>query len=595
MMLADCRFQPHAGCESLTLCAPNGDRRLLVAWQPWQSGDQPHDWKLPRHNAMACRSLRSKTTCIAASAYHLLSALAAAVDKSFWQFEGTTTGMVQVMSEAITKNDVPLAKTGIEGLDDILGGGFHTRRLYLVEGVPGSGKTTLALQFLLEGVKQGEPVLYVTLSETEDELRSVAASHGWSLAGISIRDAVPSEHTLQGDQQYTMFHPSEVELNETTRAILNDVEQIKPRRVVFDSLSEFRLITGSPLQYRRHISALKRFFSGRNCTVMLLDDLTANDRDLQVQSIAHGVVFLDQWYPDYGSERRRVRIVKYRGMKFRGGFHDYTIEHGGLRVFPRLVAAEHRQPSTREKLVSGIKPLDDLLGGGIECGTSSLLIGAAGTGKSTIAAQFVHAAAKRGEHAAMFIFDEGLETLLSRSEGLGISLRDHVAAKRVRIQQIDPAELAPGQFTHDIRLAVERDHARIIVIDSLNGYLNAMPGEKYLAVQLHELLMYLGQHGVATILVGAHQGLIGSAMVTPVDASYLADAVILIRYFESQGEVRQAISVMKKRGGEHERTIREFRLADGRIHVGEPLRELRGILSGIPVPESVNGQKTVLS
>jgi circadian clock protein KaiC len=489
-----------------------------------------------------------------------------------------------------TNHAAQLALTGIAELDSILNGGFHTRRLYLIEGVPGSGKTTLALQFLLEGVRKHEPVLYVTLSETEDELRAVAASHGWSLDGVTILDAVPSEHTLQGDQQYTMFHPSEVELNETTKAILDDVERIKPRRVVFDSLSELRLITGSPLQYRRHISALKRFFSGRNCTVMLLDDLTATDRDLQVQSIAHGVVFLDQWYPDYGSERRRVRIVKYRGMKFRGGFHDYKIEQGGLKVFPRLIAAEHRQPIVREKLTSGIDQLDQLMGGGVETGTSTLLIGAAGTGKSTIAAQFVHAAAERGEHAAMFVFDEGVETLLTRTAGLGIDLRPHVESNRVKVQQVDPAELSPGELIHDIRVAVEEKNVKIIVIDSLNGYLNAMPGEKYLAVQLHELLMYLGQHGVATILVGAHQGLIGTAMKTPIDASYLADAVVLVRYFELKGEVHQAISVVKKRGGQHERTIREFRLNKGRIEVGEPLREFRGIFTGIPVPENSPNQ-----
>jgi circadian clock protein KaiC len=489
-----------------------------------------------------------------------------------------------------TNHAAQLALTGIAELDSILNGGFHTRRLYLIEGVPGSGKTTLALQFLLEGVRKHEPVLYVTLSETEDELRAVAASHGWSLDGVTILDAVPSEHTLQGDQQYTMFHPSEVELNETTKAILDDVERIKPRRVVFDSLSELRLITGSPLQYRRHISALKRFFSGRNCTVMLLDDLTATDRDLQVQSIAHGVVFLDQWYPDYGSERRRVRIVKYRGMKFRGGFHDYKIEQGGLKVFPRLIAAEHRQPIVREKLTSGIDQLDQLMGGGVETGTSTLLIGAAGTGTSTIAAQFVHAAAERGEHAAMFVFDEGVETLLTRTAGLGIDLRPHVESNRVKVQQVDPAELSPGELIHDIRVAVEEKNVKIIVIDSLNGYLNAMPGEKYLAVQLHELLMYLGQHGVATILVGAHQGLIGTAMKTPIDASYLADAVVLVRYFELKGEVHQAISVVKKRGGQHERTIREFRLNKGRIEVGEPLREFRGIFTGIPVPENSPNQ-----
>lgn len=480
-----------------------------------------------------------------------------------------------------------LARTGVAGLDDILGGGFSTRRLYLVEGMPGSGKTTLALQFLMEGVRSGEPVLYVTLSETEDELRSVAQSHGWSLEGITIRDAVPSEHTLQGEHQYTMFHPSEVELNQSTKAILEDVERIKPRRVVFDSLSELRLITGTPLQYRRHISALKKFFSGRNCTVLLLDDLTATDRDLQVQSIAHGVVLLDQWYPDYGSERRRVRVVKYRGRKFRGGFHDYTIDRGGLKVYPRLVAAEHRHASGREKLTSGISELDQLLGGGIECGTSTLLIGAAGTGKSTITAKFVHEAAERGEHAAMFVFDESLETMLTRCEGLGIDLRPHIDAKRIVTQQVDPAEMAPGELIQAIRQEVEHHKAKIIVIDSLNGYLHAMPGEKYLAVQLHELLMYLGQNGVATILVGAHQGLIGGNMITTVDASYLADAVILIRYYENQGEVCQAISVVKKRGGEHERTIRDFRMKDGKISLGEPLRKFRGVLSGVPVPENV--------
>jgi circadian clock protein KaiC len=495
-------------------------------------------------------------------------------------------GVAMTVTNSDPANGEHIARTGIEGLDDILGGGFHTRRLYLVEGVPGSGKTTLALQFLLEGAARGEAVLYVTLSETQEELHAVAKSHGWSLDGVTVRDAAPSEHTLEGDQQYTMFHPSEVELIEATKAILADVEQIKPTRVVFDSLSELRLLAGNPLQYRRHILALKQFFSGRNCTVILLDDMTSTDRDLQVQSISHGVIFLDQTNPDYGSDRRRVRVVKYRGMKFRGGYHDYKIERGGLKIFPRLVAAEHRRPTSREKLTSGIAELDKLLGGGIECGTSSLLVGAAGTGKSTIAAQFVHAAAKRGQHAAMFIFDESIETLLTRAEGLGIDLRKSIESRQVSIQQVDPAELSPGEFVQDIRTAVERDQAKVVVIDSLNGYLNAMPGERFLAIQLHELLMYLGQHGVATIIVGAHQGLIGSNMVTPVDASYLADAVILIRYFENRGEVRQAISVVKKRGGEHERTIREFRLADGRIQLGEPLREFRGIFSGVPVREN---------
>jgi circadian clock protein KaiC len=480
----------------------------------------------------------------------------------------------------------PLAATGIEGLDDVLGGGFRPNRLYLVEGVPGSGKTTLSLQFLQEGVRLGEAVLYITLSETEEELREVADSHGWSLDGITIRELVPSESALHPEEQYTMFHPADVELSETTKTILADVQRIKPARVVFDSLSELRLLAGNPLRYRRQILALKQFFAGRHCTVLLLDDLTSNDRDLQVQSIAHGVVLLEQLNPEYGAERRRLRVVKFRGVKFRGGYHDYTIVRGGLDVFPRLVAAEHRQIKRLERLSSGLEPLDKLLGGGIEQGTSTLIVGPPGTGKSTLAAQFATAAAQRGEHAAMFIFDESQSTLLSRTASLRINLSEQVQAGRVSVQQVDPAELSPGEFVHAIRQAVERMKATIVVIDSLNGYLSAMPEERFLVIQLHELLSYLGQNGVATLMVGAHQGLIGMQMTAPVDASYLADAVVLLRYFEYRGEIRQAISVIKKRGGEHERTIREFRLKDGQIQFGEPLREFRGVLSGIPTMEN---------
>ena len=478
-----------------------------------------------------------------------------------------------------------VSATGIPGLDDILSGGLVSNRLYLVEGVPGSGKTTLALQFLLEGVRQGQSVLYVTLSETAEELGGVAASHGWSLDGITIRELVPSEENLRPDDQYTMFHPSEVELGETTRTILEEVEKRRPMRVVFDSLSELRLLAGNPLRYRRQILALKQFFGGRNCTVLLLDDMTSADHDLQVQSIAHGVVMLLQDNPDYGSERRRLRVVKYRGVRFRGGYHDFIIRRGGLDVFPRLVASEHRPPPITEKLASGVDELDALLGGGIERGTSTLISGAAGTGKSTLAAQFVHAAAERGQSTAMFIFDEGLHTLVTRAAGLGIDLASHLGSGRVSVQQVDPAELSPGELTHSIRRAVEERDVRIVVIDSLNGYLNAMPGERYPIVQLHEMLTFLGQKGVATILVSAHHGLIGSQMSSPVDASYLADAVILMRYFEIRGEVRQAISVVKKRGGAHERTIREFKMSDGRIGVGPPLREFRGILTGLPMIE----------
>jgi circadian clock protein KaiC len=477
------------------------------------------------------------------------------------------------------------AQTGIAGLDNVLGGGFAPHRLYLVEGVPGSGKTTLAVQFLLEGVRQGEPVLYVTLSESEEELRAVAASHGWNLDGITIRELVASEESLQPDEQYTMFHPSEVELSETTKTILADVERIKPARVVFDSLSELRLLAGNPLRYRRQILALKQFFSGRKCTVLLLDDMTSTNHDLQVQSIAHGAVRLEQFYPEYGTERRRLIVLKLRGVKFRGGYHDYVIKRGGIEVYPRLIASEHRRPLNVERLSSGIAEMDHLLGGGIERGTSTLIVGAAGTGKSSLAAQFVAAAGDRGQNSALFIFDESTRTLLSRAAGLGINLQKHVSDGRVTIQQVDPAELSPGEFTHTIRKAVERDKASIVVIDSLNGYLNAMPGEHYLIIHLHELLAYLGQAGVATLLIGAHQGLIGSQMITPVDASYLADAVILMRYFETRGEVRQAISVMKKRGGAHERTIREFRLDKGGISLGPPLRDFRGILTGVPIFE----------
>jgi circadian clock protein KaiC len=489
------------------------------------------------------------------------------------------------MSSPSPKEKRPVAATGIEGLDHVLDGGFRPNRLYLIEGVPGSGKTTLALQFLLEGVRLGETVLYITLSETREEIQEVVDSHGLSLDGIEVRELVPSESSLNPEEQYTMFHPADVELSETTKTILADVQRLKPRRVVFDSLSELRLLAGNPLRYRRQILALKQFFAGRDCTVLLLDDLTSSDRDLQVQSIAHGVVLLEQLNPEYGSERRRLRVVKFRGVRFRGGYHDYSIVRGGLRVFPRLVAAETRLDQTLVRLSSGLEPLDSLLGGGIEQGTSTLIVGPPGTGKSTLAAQFAAAAGRRGEHAAMFIFDESRSTLLSRTTGLGIDLAAQVAAGRVSIQQVDPAELSPGEFAHAVQHSVQVDKATVVVIDSLNGYLAAMPNEKYLVIQLHELLTFLGQCGAATLMVGAHQGLIGMQMNAPVDASYLADAVVLLRYFEDRGTIRQAISVIKKRGGQHERTIREFNLRHGRIEIGEPLHGFRGVLSGIPTME----------
>jgi circadian clock protein KaiC len=480
--------------------------------------------------------------------------------------------------------DSALARTGIAGLDDILNGGLSAGRLYLVEGVPGSGKTTLAMQFLIEGARLGETVLYVTLSETAEELKSVADSHGWDISGVSVRELLPPEDALESEEQYTMYHPSEVELAATTKLILEDVHRLKPSRVVFDSLSELRLVAGNPLRYRRQILALKQFFTGRKCTVMLLDDLTAT-QDLHVQSIAHGVILLQHLSPEYGAERRRLRVIKYRGSEFRGGYHDYLIRKGGLIVFPRLVAAEHRRGRGAAKMPSSLPELDALLGGGIEEGTSTLVVGGAGTGKSTIAAQFCAAAAARGQRSIIFLFDESPHTLFTRCSGLGVDVERFAEAGLITIVQVDPAELSPGELTFRIRQAVENHGAKIVVIDSLNGYLNAMPEERFLTIQLHELLMYLSEHSVASLLIGAHHGVIGTQMQAPVDASYLADAVILLRYFEAKGEVRQAISVVKKRGGLHERTIREFSMHAGRISVGEPLRQFRGVLTGVPVFE----------
>ena len=475
-----------------------------------------------------------------------------------------------------------LAATGIKGLDEVLGGGLTRERLYLVEGPPGAGKTTTALQFLLEGERQGESGLYITLSETEQELKAVAASHGWTLDNLHIFEIMPTQDALRGDQQYTVFHPSEVELSETTRAIREIVERVQPTRVVFDSLSELRLLAGSTLRYRRQVLALKQFLSERKCTVLVLDDSSTPEHELHVQTLAHGILVLEQSQPEYGNERRRLRVLKYRGAAYSGGYHDFVIRRGGIVVFRRLVAKEARHRVELEKLASGIPGIDALMGGGIERGTSTLIAGAAGCGKSSLAARFVIAAAERGQKGAMFLFDESVNTLVSRCNGLHMDLQAQIEAGLVDAQQVDPAELCPGELVHRIVDAAE-DGASVIVIDSLNGYLNALPEERFLLIQLHELLTYLGERGVATILVGAQRGLIGSNMATPADASYLADAVVLLRYFEAAGEVHQAISVVKKRGSAHERSIREFRLSAQGISVGEPLRQFRGVLTGVPV------------
>jgi circadian clock protein KaiC len=482
------------------------------------------------------------------------------------------------------KNGRTWISSGNAAFDDILGGkGFVANHVYLIEGTPGAGKTTLALQFLLEGVKRGEQVLYVTLSETKEELRSGAKSHGWSLDEIHIHELIDPSTALEPETQYTMFQPSEVELNETTQAVLREIERINPTRVVFDSLSEMRLLAQNSLRYRRQILALKHFFAGRKCTVLLLDDLTSDAHDLQLQSIVHGVVQIEQLAPEYGAERRRLRVTKLRGVKYRGGYHDFVIATGGLRIFPRLVAAEHLSYQHDQVVPSGIASLDEILGGGVHAGSSVLLMGPAGVGKSSLAVQYAVAAAERGQNAHIFAFDESREILLKRSAGLGMPLEKHIQSGRIVAQQVDPAELSPGEFASLVRTAAEgssdRLPAKVIVIDSLNGYLNAMPEERFLTIQLHELLSYLAKQGVVTFLVLAQHGLVGS-ISTPVDTSYLADVVILFRYFEAQGVVRQAISVVKKRSGPHERTVREISMNKQGLQLGKPLVEFQGILRG---------------
>ncbi len=488
------------------------------------------------------------------------------------------------------KPDEDRISTGNTGLDDILGGGLDPDRVYLYEGRPGTGKTTLAMQFLMQGARRGEGSLYITLSESRRELELVARRHGWLLDGIDILELVSPETTLDPSRELTVLHPAEMELNETSQMVFDHVRATNPARVVFDSLSEMRLLAQSPLRYRRQILAVKHFFAGRRCTVVLLDDLSSAQTDLQLHSISHGVVLLEQLAIEYGAERRRLRVVKMRGMRFRGGFHDFTIEPGGLAIYPRLIAAEHHKAFVGSVTSSGVSALDHMLGGGLERGTNALLIGAAGVGKSSIALTYALAAAARGEHAAVFAFDEGEGTIYARAQAIGLKLDQAVESGLVKIQQIDPAEVSPGGFAHLVRQAVELDHARIVVIDSLNGYLNAMPEGRFLILQMHELLSYLSQLGVLTILVLAQHGLVGP-MDTPLDISYLSDSVIMLRYFEAEGTVRRAMSVVKKRSGNHEHTIREFRLSRNGLVVGPPLTAFSGIFSGTP---HYTGEKTPL-
>jgi circadian clock protein KaiC len=480
--------------------------------------------------------------------------------------------------------DVPRDTTGIEGLDDILSGGLPKHRLYLIKGTPGVGKTTLALEFLLEGLRQGERVLYITLSETEEEVRQIASSHGWSLEGMNLYELSSAEQTLRLDDENTLYATADVDLKETVRDLLDEVERVKPQRVVFDSLSEIRLLAQTSIRYRRQLLALKQHFIGRACTVLLLDD--ASDESDQVESLAHGVLTLEQTAMGYGADRRRLRVTKLRGSTFRSGHHDYVVTTGGLQVFPRLIASEHRSALLATSLASGVPALDALLGGGIDRSTATLMIGPAGAGKSALATQFACASAARGEPAALFLFEERIGTLRRRAQHLGMPLDEQLAAGSVRVHQIDPAELAPDEFTYLVCGAIEKHGAKIIVIDSINGYFSAMPEARFLSLQLHELLSYLSERGVASILTMAQSGLVGPHMQSPIDLSYLADTVVMLRYFEAEGRLRKAISVLKKRSGHHEDTIRELQMSGGGMQIGPPLTHLRAVLTGAPMPLS---------
>ncbi|HTJ97821.1 MAG TPA: ATPase domain-containing protein [Rhodocyclaceae bacterium] len=483
------------------------------------------------------------------------------------------------------------ARTGVEGLDNILGGGLPAHHLYLLEGSPGTGKTTLGIQFLLEGLANGESGLYLALSETAEELRIVAASHGWSLDGLNVLELV-SEEGLSPELEQSILYPAELELGETTRNVMAHVEELKPSRVVFDSLSEMRLLAQDPLKYRRQILALKHFFAKCGCTVLLLDDKTNTLGDLQLHSIAHGVISLDQSTTEYGPERRHLRIAKLRGIKFRGGDHDFNLDTGGIAVFPRLVAAEHQIDFKPTLVSTGNTTLDTVLGGGLTRGNNTLFSGPSGIGKTTTAISCVYAALQRGEKAAYYLFDEGLATLLYRAASLGMNLRPYIDSGQLQMSALDPAEVSPGHFASCARQAVEKDGVSIVVIDSLNAYLQAMPGGKFLLLQMHELLTFFNNQGISTILILGQHGLVGEVR-SDVDLSYLSDAILLFRFFEARGSMLKAISVIKSRTSSHELTIREFRVVDGKgIQIGQALVDFDGILTGIP---SYKGSSSLLS
>jgi circadian clock protein KaiC len=472
-------------------------------------------------------------------------------------------------------------KSGVAGLDDILGGGLPSTCIYLVEGSPGVGKTTLAMQFLLEGTRNGESCLYLTLSETKEELEAVAASHGWDLGGISIIELSAAERLIGANRSSTLFHPGEMELAQLTRLLLDEVSRTQPVRVVLDSLSEMRLLAQSPLRYRREILGLKQQLCARGCTVLLLDDRSHAGSESQVHSIVHGAISLSAAPLSYGIFRRALHVEKLRGVNFREGNHDYIIERGGLRVFARLVAADHHSTFRKVSAHSGNAKLDALLGDGLHFGTSNLLIGPAGSAKTTIAAMFAHAAAARGEQVGYYVFDETSATLVDRAAAMKIDLKPYLESGRIQLNQMDPAHVSPGELANRIKASVEDDNTRVVVLDSLNGYVTAMPHEEFLHLHLHELLSYLNQQGVMTIMILAQHGLVGP-MGTPIDVSYLADSVIITRFFEVHGAIHKAISIIKKRSGPHESTLRELSMTADGIVIGEPLEEFQGVLTGVP-------------
>ena len=475
---------------------------------------------------------------------------------------------------------LPHASTGIAGLDQLLHGGLPRNRLHLIEGEPGTGKTTLSLQYLLQGRQQGERGLYVTLSETIEELQHVASSHGWTLDGIDTHELGAVGDTPA--EEYTLYHPAEIELGNLTKAVLERVDAIQPSRVVFDSLSELRLLARDPLRYRRQILGLKEFFAHRQSTVLLLDDHSSGDSDLQLRSLAHGVLLLENLPFEYGRTRRRVRILKLRGQAATEGFHDFTIARGGLIVYPQLVPARNAERRSLSPVSSGVKELDTLLGGGLTWGTTTLFIGPAGVGKSTVSAQYLCGAANPETKAAVFLFDERRATFVARSDALGMGASERIANGHLVVEQVDPGTISPGEFSARVRRLVEEHGVRLVGIDTLNGYLNAIPSGDAAIIRMHELLSFLNERAVATLIVLAQHGIVGASMPVPIDLSYLADTIVLLRFFEASGEVRKAISCVKKRTGRHEHTIRELRLGPEGIQVGAPLTAFRGILTGVP-------------